>query len=771
MSHKQGAGLPDRERALSEDEILFAGVAGSETVGEAAPRDRNRSGREIYLRVAESLPGDIDKGYVRLHPTALQALGLRGGSLVAIEGRRVCVLRAEAVPPAMPGEQIIRMDGTLRDNVLAGIDDRVRVRPGAAAGGLSIVIVPDQQGSLGDDGLGRLRESLKGRVLSPGDKVNVTCLPRGELLCKIVETEPSGAVLVTTDTLIRSRATALKTQKAPAIRYEEIGGLEKELRRVRELVELPMKYPQLFARLRIEPPKGVLLYGPPGTGKTLIARAVAGEVEAHFVPVNGPEIMKKYLGESEATLREIFEDAQRNAPAIIFLDELDAIAPKRADVAGDVEKRVVAQLLTLMDGLEARGDVVVIAATNMPELVDPALRRPGRFDREVPVGVPGREGRLQILRIHARGMPLDADVDLPRLAELTHGFVGADLEVLCKEAGMLALHEVLDQADFDTADPASLAERARIHLRHFLSALKGIEPTATRELVVERPNTRWSEVGGLRDLRGFLQSAIQFPRERPELFQQAGIKPPKGILFRGPSGTGKSLVARALAGEAGLSLITADAASMLSKWLGESEKALRQVFTKARQAAPCILFFDGLDAIAPARGGDVSGGALDRLVGQFLSELDNLDELSEVVVLGATNRPDLLDPALLSPGRFPIVLDFPLPDEAARAEILAVHTDRMPLAEDVDLADLARQTEGLSGSDLAALCQRAALEEIRAIIRAEEATAATHAELRISRERFEAALGQLGQLAANRSGSASSLLRLPASPHSSRGLG
>jgi transitional endoplasmic reticulum ATPase len=743
--------MADRERALSEDELLYAGVAGSESaVGERAPRASvGRRGRDIYLRVAEALPADVDKGYARLHPAALAALGLHPGSLVVVEGRRAFTLRAESLPIAMPGEQAIRLDGTLRDNALCGIDDRIRVRPGSAPGAFSLVVVPDEQGSLTDDEVARLRDFLIGRVLSPGDRVNVTCLPRGELICKVVETEPDGAVQVNAETVLRTRVTTLKTRRAPNIRYEEIGGLDRELRRVRELVELPLKYPQLFARLRIEPPKGVLLYGPPGTGKTLIARSVASEVEAHFIPVNGPEIMKKYLGESEATLREIFEDAQRNAPAIIFLDEIDAIAPKRADVAGDVEKRVVAQMLTLMDGLSSRGDVVVIAATNMPELVDPALRRPGRFDREVQVGVPGRDGRRQILSIHARGMPLDTGVDLDRLAEVTHGFVGADLEALCKEAGMLALHEVLDRADFDTADPTQLADQALICQRHFMGALRAIEPTATRELVIERPTTRWSDVGGLADLRDLLQSAIQFPRDRPELFVQAGIKPPRGILLRGPSGTGKSLLARALAGETGLSLITADSASMLSKWLGESEKALRQVFTKAKQAAPCILFFDGLDAIAPARGGDLGGGALDRLVGQLLAELDRLDELSEVIVLGATNRPDLLDPALLSPGRFPFVLDFPQPNETARAEILAIHTNRMPLADDVDLVAIARDSEGFVGSDLAALCQRAALDEIRAAIESERGGPPV-SDLRINGSRFVTALSEVRKQVAGR---------------------
>jgi transitional endoplasmic reticulum ATPase len=710
---------------------------GANNSTEATKRPRKP---EIYLRVAESLRGDIDMGYARVHSKALGALGLAGDGLIAVQGERSCVLAVRAAPPELSGEQVIRLDGTLRDNLQAGIDDRVRVTPTSAPDGIRLELLPEGPGSLSEDEVDRLRGFLDRRVLSPGDRVNVTCLPRGELLCRIVETEPDGPVIVSSKTTIEARPGTLAAARRPSVRYEEIGGLEKELRRVRELVELPMKYPRLFAHLRIEPPKGVLLYGPPGTGKTLIARSVASEVRAHFILVNGPEIMKKYLGESEAALREMFEDAQRNAPAIIFLDELDAIAPKRADVAGDVEKRVVAQLLTLMDGLSARGDVVVIGATNMPELVDPALRRPGRFDREVPVGVPGREGRLEILRIHARGMPLADDVDLERLAEVTHGFVGADLEVLCKESGMLALHEVLDQAGFETADPAAMAEHARVHLRHFLGALKGIEPTATRELVVERPTTRWSDVGGLHEIREFLQSAVQVPRERPHLFGQTGVRPPKAVLFSGPSGTGKSLLAHALAGEAGLSLITADSASILSKWVGESEKALRQVFTKAKQAAPCILFCDGLDAIAPARGGDRDSAAFDRLVGQFLSELDNLDELSEVIVLGATNRPDLLDPALLSPARFPFVLEFPLPDEVARREILQVHTRALPLAEDVELSDLARRADGLTGADLAALCQRAALEEIRTIIQAEKNGLPAPVELSISRLRFEAAL-------------------------------
>ena len=737
--------MADGERALTDEEALFglgaaSGAAPGEAVAVARPTE---DGREIFLRVAEALPFDINHGIARLDQAAFDALGVRPGSLVHVTGKRQTTVRVELAPPGLPGRHVLRMDGTLRDNAQAGIDDRVRIRAGRGAVAHSVTLGSTDPGGLPEGELEQVRAFLGGRAVTPGDKVCVTALARGDRVFQVVETEPSGPAIVRPDTLVRTRLPTAQRPKpeAAAIRYEDIGGLEQELVRVREQVELPMKYPALFSRLRIEPPKGVLLYGPPGTGKTLIARAVASEVEATFIHVNGPEIMQKYVGESEARLREVFEQAQREAPAIIFLDELDAIAPKRADVQGEVEKRVVAQLLTLMDGLVARGQVTVIGATNMPELVDPALRRPGRFDREIPINAPSRTGRLQILEIHSRGLPLADDVDLEQLAEVTHGFVGADLEVLCKEAGMLALHELLDKADLDTADPLALAEGAAIHARHFFAALKGIEPTATREVLVEKPNVPWDDVGGLADVREFLEGAVEFPRRHPELFAEAGIRPPKGILFSGPSGTGKSLMARALATATGLSLITADAATLLSKWLGESEKTIRHVFSRAKQASPCILFFDEIDAIAPMRGGDQAGGAVDRIVSQFLSELDNLDEHSEVVVLGATNRLDLLDPALLSARRFAYVVEFPLPDEATRREILAAHTRAMPVDPDVDLAGMAAASEGFSGADLAAVCQRAAMEEIRAMIVAERRAGALPAGgLRIGRARFEEAL-------------------------------
>jgi transitional endoplasmic reticulum ATPase len=757
--------MAENERALTDEEALFGGLGATSGApqGEAVTAaGRTDGGREIFLRVAEALPFDINHGIARLDRGAFEALGVRPGRLIHVTGKRRTTIRAEMAPPGLPGQHVIRMDGTLRDNAQVGIDDRVRVRVGGASEAFAITLGSNEPGLLNDIEMELVRGFLNRRVVTPGDKVTVTALDRGDREFQVVETEPSGPVIVLPNTALRARAPGVQRSKpTPAsVRYEDIGGLEHELTRVRELVELPMKYPALFNRLRIEPPKGVLLYGPPGTGKTLIARAVASEVEATFIHVNGPEIMQKYVGESEARLREVFEQAQRDAPSIIFLDELDAIAPKRADVVGEVEKRVVAQLLTLMDGLMSRGEVTVIGATNMPELVDPALRRPGRFDREVPVNAPTRPGRLQILQIHARGLPLGNDVNLDRLAEITHGFVGADLEVLCKEAGMLALHEVLDQADLDTADPMDLAEGARIQAKHFMTALKAIEPTATREVLVEKPEVPWDAVGGLGDVREFLEGAVDFPRRHPELFAEAGIRPPKGILFSGASGTGKSLMARALATATGLSLITANAATLLSKWLGESEKSVRQVFTRAKQAAPCLLFFDELDAIAPVRGGDQAGGAVDRIVSQFLSELDSLDEFSEVVVLGATNRLDLLDPALLSPRRFAFVLEFPLPDEVARREIFGAHTAKMPIADDVDLGKLAAATEAFSGADIAAVCQRAAMQEIRGVIEAERQDGSLpDGGLHIGSARFEEGLSEVRQaILARRS---PPLVRLP----------
>lgn len=697
---------------------------------------------EVYLRVGEALPDDVDRGLARIDPQALAALGLDSGDLVAVQGRRTSVVRVEPDPDAV-GRHMIRLDGLSRDNVSAGIDTRVIVRPARAGAATAVCLALAQPAAYDEAAVLQIRRELAGRVVSAGDEIKLTTLARGARVLRVLSTEPDEPVTVSAETAIQFQAVSGAETRRFQIRYEDIGGLEEELRRVREIVDLPIKYPQLFARLRIEPPRGVLLHGPPGTGKTLIARAVASEVEAQFIHVNGPEIMQKYYGESEERLRQIFDEAQRKAPSVIFLDEIDALAPKRIDVSGEVEKRVVAQLLALMDGLVARGRVVVIGATNLPDMVDPALRRPGRFDREVPVNVPNRLGRLHILRIHSRGMPLAGDVDLERLAEVTHGFVGADLEMLCKEAGMLALHDLLDQAGFDVADPGELAAEAEVRLRHFLTALRAIQPTATREVFVEKPSQRWSDVGGLREVRDFLNTAVVLPRRHPELFLQAGIPPPKGIMLSGRSGTGKTLVARALASESDMSFITADAAMIFSKWMGESERILREVFVKAKQAAPCLLFFDEIDALAPRRGQGDSGATPDRITGQFLSELDNLDELSEVVVLGATNRLDLVEPALLSQGRFGYVVDFPLPDEQDRRTILSIHAQKLPLADDVDLDTLARDAGGLTGSDLALVCHQAAMAEIRTLSADAGELSRALLRLRLSQARLLAALAEV----------------------------
>jgi transitional endoplasmic reticulum ATPase len=670
----------------------------------------------LSLRVIEALLDDVDRGIVRVDPYLLAQIGVLPGTPVTVSAQRSTVAVAQAIPHTWHGRREIQMDGMVRENARAVLHDLVTVSPVEAAPARTLLLRPLDPATYGPEEVARIREELSGRVTVYGDRLKITAFSRVGHLFRVTGTEPEGAVVVGpyTDVRIQKDPGPQTGEPLSRVKYEDIGGLEEELLRVRELVELPLKYPSLFARLKIEPPKGVLIYGPPGSGKTLIARAVAGEARAHFVHVNGPEIIHKFYGESEARLREIFEEAQRRAPSVIFLDELDAIAPKRLDVSGEVEKRVVAQLLALMDGMVRRGEVVVIAATNLPEAVDPALRRPGRFDREIPIGVPSQAGRLRILQIHTRGMPLAEDVDLVRLAEVTHGFVGADLEALCKEAGMHAVRDRLSELASQTTDPESLASGAVIRGDHFLQALKAIEPTATREFALERPNVRWEDVGGVDDVRRVLVSALELPRRFPRLFEESGVQPPNGFLFVGPSGTGKTLTAKALATETGLRLITVDPALVYSKWVGETEKAIRQVFRKAKQAAPCILFFEALDALVPRARlqGEVDSGAADRLASQLFSELDQLNQLTGVVLVAASNRPQQIDPALLRPGRFGFTFRFTLPDASRRREILAIHLRRVALSGDVDLAELAAETEGASGAQLAGLCQRAVLMEI-----------------------------------------------------------
>jgi transitional endoplasmic reticulum ATPase len=528
--------------------------------------------------------------------------------------------------------------------------------------------------------------------------------------------------MVTEGTVVEISTTpAKRIEEVSGITYEDIGGLHEELQRIREMIELPLKHPELFRHLGIEPPKGVILYGPPGTGKTLIAKAIANETGAHFISINGPEIMSKFYGESEARLREVFQEAEQNAPSIVFIDELDAIAPKRGEVTGEVERRVVSQLLTLMDGLKSRGQVVVIGATNRIEAIDPALRRPGRFDREIRIGVPDRNGRREILLIHTRRMPLAEDVDLDELADITHGFVGADIAALVREAAMNALRRYLPEIDLEKeVIPAEVLEKIKVSREDFANALKTIQPSALREVVLEVPNVKWTDIGGLEAVKQELMEAVEWPLKYPEVFKRLGIRPPRGILLYGPPGTGKTLLAKAVATESQANFISVKGPEVLSKWVGESEKAVREIFRKARETAPCIIFFDELDSIAPRRGFHTDAGVTDRIVNQLLTEMDGIQSLKGVVILGATNRPDILDPALLRPGRFDRVLYVPPPDKAARLAIFKIHTREMPLDEDVDLDILASVTEGYTGADIEAVVREAAMLAARENINAQK---------------------------------------------------
>ena len=674
---------------------------------------------DLKFRVAEAFLEDVGKGFARLDADDLQRLRATPGDVLLITGRRPTVARAVQAPPSHCGQLLILMDGNTRDNAQAGIDEYVSVRKVPFKAAESVLLAPVQanQGVPTEAEIPHIRQLLLGLPIVLGDRLQITFLGARPRSFTVEGAAPRGALLVSTDTAISFRAPEVSADRAYRVSYEDIGGLDREVALVREMVELPLKFPQFFGLLGIDPPKGVLLTGPPGTGKTLIARAVSNEVRAHFIHVNGPEIIHKFYGESEAKLRQVFEEARRNAPSIIFLDEIDALAPKRAMVIGDVEKRVVAQLLALMDGLVERGEVMVIGATNMPDLVDLALRRPGRFDREITIGVPGREGRRHILGIHSRRMPLGPDVELDQLADITHGYVGADLALLCKEAGMVALRRLLPEVRFEVDGKPQLdALKVEITRDDFMAAFKVVEPTATREFMAERPRVTLKDVGGLAETKRTLISIMQLFRGGGALVGHTRFNPPKGILLTGQSGTGKTLLARSLAGEMGLTLITVDQPSLLSKWVGESEKGLREVFKRSKQASPCILFFDEIESLVPARSTQEAGSLSARLVSQLFRELDNLHGSLGVVVLGATNRPDLMEPALLRAGRFDYVLELPLPTRDERREILAIQTEGLPLADDVNLGELADATGGWTGADLELICKKAAilaLEEYR----------------------------------------------------------
>ncbi len=698
----------------------------------------------ISLKVGElTNREEFGRGIVRIDTKTMSKLGSKEGDVVQLHGKEVTTALAVRAYPADVGLNLVRMDGITRRNAGIGVGETIKVARIEPKEAKRVVLAPAQKGIMLQMSPELLKKNLfmrpvtkkdiimpfpvvKQRRQSPFDDffgmnledIFFTPVP-GETKLAVVSTNPEGVVRITDATEVELKPEAVdivEDARIPTLTYEDIGGLHEEIKKIREMVELPMRHPELFQRLGIDPPKGVLLYGPPGSGKTLLAKAVANESGAQFTAINGPEVMSKWYGQSEENLRKIFEEAEKNAPAIIFFDEIDAIAPKREEVSGEVERRVVSQILTLMDGLKSRGKVIVIAATNRQNALDPALRRPGRFDRELEIGVPDRKGREEILQIHTRNMPMADDVSTKGLADVTYGFVGADLESLTKEAAMLSLRRNLPDLSWKQEEelPSDILEKLRVTKKDFEEALKVVEPSAMREVLVEIPKVTWDDVGGLTDAKQSLKEAVQWPLEKPEAFTRLGIRPPKGILLYGPPGTGKTLLARSVATESGANFISIKGPEVFSKWVGESEKRIREIFKRAKQVAPTIIFFDEIDAIAPRRGGHDSGSRVtENVVSMILTEMSGLEDLHNVVVIAATNRPDMIDPALLRPGRFDRQILVPAPEDKARLQILKIHTRNMPLGRDVTLDKLVKETEGFSGADIEALVREAGLHALR----------------------------------------------------------
>lgn len=669
------------------------------------------------VRVAESDPKFVGRGIAHIDPLVIQRLNLKTGDVLEISGnkRKTHVLLWSG-QQSDTGRKVIRIDGYTRNNLGVGIDDNVTVRKINASKIEQVVLSPTED--LNVVGLEEyLPDLLEGRVVSKGDTIPINMM--GHKIGFVVTTiiPPSGAGIITNGTEFAIGSVPKSGTKAmPRVNYEDIGGLRHEIQKVREMIELPMRHPEIFDRIGIEAPRGVLLFGPPGTGKTLLAKAVANETNANFYSIGGPEIMSKFYGESEERLRETFKQAEDNAPSVIFIDEIDSIAPKREEVSGDVEKRVVSQLLTIMDGLESRGKVVVIGATNRPDALDPALRRPGRFDREIEIGIPDEKGRHEILEIHTRGMPLTDDVNLTSIARVTHGFVGADLEAVCREAAMKSLRNILSEINLEESKiPVETLNKIKIRPQDFETALKEVQPSALREVYVQSPNVKWTDIGGLDSVKEELKEAIEWPLKHADLFIEADIIPPKGLLLYGPPGTGKTMIAKAVATNSEANFISIKGPELLSKWVGESEKGIREVFRKARQASPCVIFFDELDSVASTRSSTGAGDSHvgDRMVSQLLTEMDGLQDLRGVVVIGATNRPDIIDEALLRPGRFDRILKIPLPDNDSIKEILRIHMARKPIDKTIDLDKLGALAKGMSGADIAALVNAAALSAIK----------------------------------------------------------
>jgi len=713
---------------------------------------------EIKLKVMEAVQDDVNRGIVKVDSSFMKQIGVAPGDAVEIKGERVTGAIVDRAYPGDIGLNIIRMDGNIRRNARTSIGEIVTVRKADIKIAKKVIIAPATKGVMIKAAPQLFKQGLLGKVVAKGDIVSLGRGRRrthyqgsadvndifsmmesqfagfgfGDLKFVVVDTNPRKEVVIIaneTEVEFNPQAVELKEEEGLnlGVNYEDIGGLKEEIKKVREMVELPLKHPEIFEKLGIEAPKGVLLHGPPGTGKTLLAKAVASETNSHFIVINGPEVISKFYGESEANLRKKFEEAEQNAPSIIFFDEIDAIATKREETRGDVEKRVVAQLLGLMDGLKSRGKVIVLAATNMPNSLDIALRRPGRFDREIEIGVPDKEGRLDILKIHTRNMPLAKNVALKDIAKITHGFVGADLNMLAKEAAMIVLRHILPELKLEGVNdedpiPQEILEKLVIAQKDFIEALKVVRPSAMREVLVETPDVSWTDVGGLEETKEKLKEAVEWPLNKPEVFKRMGIRPPRGILLYGPPGTGKTLLAKAVAKESEANFILINGPSLLSKWVGDSEKAMREVFRKARQTSPTILFFDEIDALVPRRGagGDSGGKVNDKMVNQMLTEMDGLEALNDVVVIAATNRPDIVDPALLRQGRFDRIIYIPIPDESARKNIFEIYLKDMPVAKGIEVEKLATLTEGYVGADIEGVCREAAMIALREDIKVKE---------------------------------------------------
>ena len=717
--------------------------------------ESSNSNANISLKIAEAEQSDVGRKIARLDPDIASKLGISAGDALEISslGKKTTVLNWPAKEKDR-GQGLIRIDGYLRNRLDVGINDSVEVKRVQSKKAQSVTLAPTEPLRIvGAEAY--LSEYLLGSLLTTGDTIPLNIMGQ-RINLVIISTKPSGPVLMEDGTEIivsEESAKAVQVAKeggAPSISYEDIGGIKNEISRVREMIELPLRHPELFKRLGVEAPKGVLLYGPPGTGKTLLAKAVAHETNANYYTIGGPEIMSKYYGESEGNLRNVFKNAEENAPSIIFIDEIDSIAPKREEVTGEVERRIVAQLLSLMDGMSSRGKVVVIGATNRINALDPALRRPGRFDREIEIGVPDKEGRLEILQIHTRGMPLDKDVDLEKIANMSHGFVGADLQALAKESAIRALRKVLPEIDVTAESiPSETLKKIIVTMDDFLDVIKEMEPSALREVFVEVPNVAWNDIGGLNDVKQELQEAVEWPLKYQGLFVHSDAMPPKGILLYGPPGTGKTLMAKAAAHESEANFISIKGPELLSKWVGESEKGVREVFRKARQASPCIIFFDEIDAIAPTRGLGSDSHVTERVISQLLTELDGLEVLTNVVTIAATNRPDIIDPALLRPGRFDRLLYVPPPDKDSRKQILKIHTDKKPLEGDVNLDSLADRTDGYTGADIAALASAAVMLALREHIAKNKDPAEaerTKGDLKVNMNHFEEAMKKIRPL-------------------------